>query len=267
MKNVLLLVHDDEGQESRYQAALDLTRALGGHLTCVDVAIAPLLTDDYLSPSTGALLMANEMAHEQVNRAKIEARLSHEDVPWECVDAAGDLSGALERASRLADVIVVNAELKEFPHRQLSSVAGDLIVSSGKPVLAVPPEVVRFDPFGHAMVAWDGSAEADAALRAAIPILKLAKTVTLLEIEDGSVTVPAEEAAEYCSRHDIRPVLRRVTSPGQKASAAILAEVSSQYADYVVMGGFGRSRFVEKLFGGVTQQMFRHTPVPLFMAH
>ena len=27
MKNVLLLVHDDQGQEARLQAALDLTRA------------------------------------------------------------------------------------------------------------------------------------------------------------------------------------------------------------------------------------------------
>ncbi len=41
MKNVLLLVHDDVGQESRYQVALDLTRALQGHLMCLDVTYVP----------------------------------------------------------------------------------------------------------------------------------------------------------------------------------------------------------------------------------
>ena len=41
MKNILLLVHDDPGQEARVQAALDLTRALDGHLTCLDVAAMP----------------------------------------------------------------------------------------------------------------------------------------------------------------------------------------------------------------------------------
>ena len=41
MKNVLLLIHDDAGQEARLQAALDVTRALEGHLTCLDVAIVP----------------------------------------------------------------------------------------------------------------------------------------------------------------------------------------------------------------------------------
>lgn len=40
MKTVLLLGHNDAGQEARLQAALDLTRALSGHLICVDIPIA-----------------------------------------------------------------------------------------------------------------------------------------------------------------------------------------------------------------------------------
>lgn len=38
MKNVLLLIHDDDGQEARLQVTLDLTRALDGHLTCVSTS-------------------------------------------------------------------------------------------------------------------------------------------------------------------------------------------------------------------------------------
>jgi hypothetical protein len=38
MKNILLLVHDDVGQEARLQVALDVTRALTGHLESLDVA-------------------------------------------------------------------------------------------------------------------------------------------------------------------------------------------------------------------------------------
>jgi len=36
MKNVLLLVHDDAGQESRYQAALDIARAQPSALLCFE---------------------------------------------------------------------------------------------------------------------------------------------------------------------------------------------------------------------------------------
>ena len=47
MKNVLLLVHDDDGQELRLQASLDLVRALDGHLTCVDVPPPPIVAEEY----------------------------------------------------------------------------------------------------------------------------------------------------------------------------------------------------------------------------
>jgi hypothetical protein len=40
MKNVLLLVHDDPGQEARVQAALDVVRAIEGHLICLGVAVS-----------------------------------------------------------------------------------------------------------------------------------------------------------------------------------------------------------------------------------
>ena len=46
MKNILLLVHDDHGQEARLQAALDITRAVEGHLTCIDVTPYPLIAGD-----------------------------------------------------------------------------------------------------------------------------------------------------------------------------------------------------------------------------
>ena len=44
MKNILALMHDDSGQEARYQVALDVTRALEGHLTCLDLTYIPPMT-------------------------------------------------------------------------------------------------------------------------------------------------------------------------------------------------------------------------------
>lgn len=46
MKNILLLIHDDDGQEARLQAALDVTRSVGGHLTCLAIVVAPPVGGD-----------------------------------------------------------------------------------------------------------------------------------------------------------------------------------------------------------------------------
>ncbi|MCW3836512.1 universal stress protein [Sphingomonas canadensis] len=268
MKNILVLVHDDQGQEARLQAALDLTRAVEGHLNCLDVSIIPMAVDDYVPVGGSALLLAEERENESKNRDKITARLEREDVPWTWSDVTGDVSEALREASALADVIVINRQFDDLPWPNMRAIAGELLAKGEAPLLAVPAEMrgVAFAG-GRALVAWNGSHAAGEALQAAVPLLTLASEVTILEIDDGSIDKPATEAAQYLSRHGIEPVLRRVSSGGSSTAEALLAQVADMRPDYLVMGGYGRSRLVEALFGGVTRRMLTESPVPLFLAH
>ncbi|MFA6117942.1 MAG: universal stress protein [Sphingomonas sp.] len=267
MKNILLLVHDDAGQEARIQAALDIGRAVEGHVTCLDVAILPALVGaDYVGDAGFGMLLAEERNREAANRATLEARLAREDVPWDWIDATGQIAGCLKGASALADLIVVNRQLDEFPIPDMRTAAGELVVQSGKPILAVPDSLKRMD-LETAMVAWDGSATSAAALRAAVPLLKLASRVEIVEIEDDSVRAPVEDAAAYLSRHDIHAMVRRLPHSGRTTADVLADRIATGAFGYVVMGGFGHRRFLEALFGGVTRAMLTRCPVPLFMAH
>src|SRR5690348_11695451 len=80
MKNILLLVHDDAGQEARLQVALDVTRALNGHLTCVDVAQVPIILASAYDSSGYAIAMDYECQAEGRNRKALEERLAGEGV-------------------------------------------------------------------------------------------------------------------------------------------------------------------------------------------
>lgn len=267
MKNVLLLVHDDAGQESRFQAALDVTRALGGHLTCLDVAILPpVMAMDVIESQGSSILLADERQREENNRTRLEQRLAHEDVSWDWIDVVGYLEPALKEAADLADLIVVSRRLDSFPLPDMQKVAGDLVVKSGKPVLAVPDDANMFDAAGTALVAWDGSHAAAAALRAAVPLLRLAEKVVLLELVKPDDDPWVDDAATYLSRHGIHAVVRHDRLTGS-AGAALLAEAESGRYGYLVMGGFGHLRFVEGVFGGVTRTMLSKSPIPVLMAH
>lgn len=267
MKNVLVLMHDDAGQEARFQCALDLTRAIDGHLTCLDVSILPIFVGDYATMGGEALLMADEQTREHQNRTRMEARLAGEEVPYDWVDVTGELAGSLRDTAAITDVIVVNRRLDTSDYPDMFGTTAETIIRSGRPVLAVPEGTTGFNAFGHAMVAWDGSREVEAALRAAVPLLQLAEEVTILEIEDGSTKMPAFEAAEYLSRHGIKTVICRQSAAIDIPSTIILDEIENKRADYLVMGGFGHSRWVEAMLGGVTRRMLRECPVPLFLAH
>jgi nucleotide-binding universal stress UspA family protein len=267
MKNVLLLVHDDIGQEARLQCALDLTRAVQGHLTCVDVQIMPRCMDDYVSSGGLGVLLAEDETRQAKNCSRLEERLAHEDVSWNWSEASGSLERRVRSAARLNDVIVVNGRLSEFPHYEMRHLAGELVVKSGRPLLAVPQKATHFTVAGHALVAWDGSSAAEAALRAAVPLLALAHEVTLVEVDDGSLDLPADQAAEYLSRHGITPIINREKALTDVASTVLLAQCSTLRADWLVMGGFGHHRLIEASFGGVTRRMFHDAEIPLFLAH
>lgn len=265
MKTILLLVHDDPGQEARLQAALDVTRAFEGHLVCLDVALMPVVMGDFYAVAGTVDLLAEESAAEAVNRPKIEARLAGEDVPWSMIDMTGPLIPNLKRAAGLADLIVVNRHVDAFPVPDMRSAVGEIVLASGRPVLAVPQDARGIDVGGRALMCWDGSEPAQAALKAAVPFLQRASAVDLIELGDRQAAVPIEDAAAYLSRYDIHALISRRPEVRHVADA-ILAQASSGYA-YVVMGGFSHSRFREALFGGVTRKMLDNSPVPLFLAH
>lgn len=267
MKNVLVLMHDDGGQEARFQAALDITRALDGHLTCVDVAILPVLAGDYAGMGGTALLMADEQQREGANKRHMETRLQAEDVPYTWIDQCGFLSPCMREAAALADLVVLNREIDEIKYPDMLTLVGDMLLKANKPIIAVPASATRFEAFGPALVAWDGSPESEAALRAAVPLLTHASSVTILEIDDGSLKQPASEAATYLSRHGIKAIIRREAAVSDVPSTMILDAIDGLAASYVVMGGFGHSRFLEATFGGVTRRMLKECPVPIFLAH
>lgn len=267
MKNVLLLVHDDPGQESRLQAALDLTRAFEGHLTCLAVTVMPFVSVDFYDGSLQQMLMAETIELQAANRKKLEARLAGEGISWNWIDVTGGLGSGLNDTAKMADLVVVSRKLDTEATVDFRALASQVVVGSNRLVVAVPEQARSFDAAGVALVAWDGSDEAMNALRSAVPLLKLARNVTILEIDDGSIETPAEAAAAYLSRHGMLPEVYRRPKGELPVANTILAEAESYGADYIVMGGFGHARLVEAMFGGVSREVLSESAIPTVMAH
>lgn len=266
MKNVLLLIHDDEGQEARLQAALDLTRALGGHLSCLDVAVLPVaLAGDYYGGAGPGIVIDYEREQEARNKTAVEGRLANEGVPWSWVDVIDTISGALRDAATLADLVVLNRKLDEHHLPDMREVVGNVVMHARKPVVAVP-ESARWMSLRRALIAWDGQSSCAETVRACTPLLALADQVEIFMVRDGSERTEPTEAAEYLSRHGIHAEVRIVDDGLTAADKLISDEAARWGADYVLMGAFGRGRLMEA-FGGVTKRMLAHSKVPLVLGH
>ena len=266
MKNILLLVHDDEGQEARFQTALDLTRACRGHLTCVDVTQPPIAMADALIAPGAPVLLRDEYQTEALNKKELQSRLEVEDVAWNWIDVMGPISQSVIGAAKMADVIVLNRRLQHMPGPNMIDIATRVINHSRALVVAAPDSARQFKADGRALVAWDGQDSAIAALRASVPLLKLASGVEIFMARDGAEKIEPEEAAEYLSRHGI-PASVRVIDDGLHRADELIMDACDQFgADYVVMGAYSHGSLIEA-FGGVTKRLLSGSKLPLVLGH
>lgn len=270
MKSVLLYVNDDTGLEARLQAALDVTRAVGGHLHCLRAnPYNPQMAFDGVTGMSVVYDVAKLTREaDQKLRAEIEGRLTDEDVPWDYEEANASPARGLSRNSALADLIVLSSASGDKNNVLPLGILGDVLFNTHVPVLVQPDGVKKFDAAGPAVVAWNGSFEAGNALRAAVPMLHLASTVHILTVdEDKDHDLPPLAASEYLSRHGVTSEIHSMSAKKPSVEAVLLSTIDALKASYMVMGAYGQSRAREFLFGGVTRSLFRDCPVPLVVSH
>jgi nucleotide-binding universal stress UspA family protein len=145
---------------------------------------------------------------------------------------------------------------------------GDVLQSARAPILVQPQELNTFDVFGPAVVGWNGSFEAANALRAALPLLKMASAVHIVTVEEPKeYRLPSLAASTYLSRHGVTSELHARPKSDMPVEKAIIETAQVMDAGYIVMGGYGHSRVREFIFGGVTRTLLSECAIPLIMGH
>jgi nucleotide-binding universal stress UspA family protein len=265
MKTVMVLIHDDAGQESRLQCALDVTRAVEGHLVCLDVVRLPVVADGFGVDSASAMLIVDEREREDSNIDTLDPRIANEGVSYEWARVQTNADSAIADNSRLVDLIVVGRQgIGDFS--ESGDLAARLAALTSAPVLLVPTEQKALDLSAKALVMWDGSGPSDAAVRAAVPLLRLAGEVEVLTIGDSEEDADPSEAAAYLARHGCTASARTVARSGDIA-AQLLDAFTNRGATWAVMGSYGHSRLRETLFGGASKTLLAKAPIPLLVSH
>lgn len=268
MRSLLLHIADDESLEARTQVALDLARAFDGHMTCLQaVPYEYGVPGDFYGAIVADLVPALREAAEKL-RARCEQRLTPEDVSWSWDHEDGRALEHVLRMSSLNDLVVVGS--REPLSTAPSLLARELVVRLKTPMLLVPEHVNGLNCAGTAIVAWNGSAEASNALRAAVPLLAKARAVVLASVRgepNDSFDLPAVDGAEYLSRHGIGCEIIEFPFENGTVARTLADAAVRREAAYLVMGAYGHSRLVETVLGGVTRELFADPPLPIFTCH
>ncbi len=275
--NDMHVIVDLGGERRPMTIAADLARQLNAHLTGVALAFEPVVpVYTMTTPLPTDLIVA---AHEQaVNDAKSAATaftkaaaaagICYESRTTESVGSDG-LEG-VTRSLALSDLLVIGQQSPDVPEPMREALIEAVLFQSGAPILLVPyAGVTSFTP-GRAIVAWDGSAAAAHAVRAALPLLHLTKEVVVVMVKE-SIKRPTELAgadiATHLARHNLHVEVREITNATGDIGQTILSFAADEGADWMVMGGYGHSRMREFFLGGATRGILESMTLPVLMAH
>jgi nucleotide-binding universal stress UspA family protein len=142
------------------------------------------------------------------------------------------------------------------------------LFESGRPVLLAPPQAPK-QIAANIMIHWNGSTEQARANAFAMPLLRLAKRVTVLTVIGGQ-DVPGPSADQV--RRQLRlngiaaePVTIEVE--GRSTGEAVLAAAAREGSDLLIKGAFTRNRLRQMIFGGATSHIMQYAELPVLMAH
>lgn len=148
--------------------------------------------------------------------------------------------------------------------------AQDLIFGSGRPVLLLPADTMAAPVLDTVVVGWDASRAASRAVADALPFLKIARAVRLVEIR-GEKDLEAQGSVEALRRHlavhGIDATAETIAARGRSAGDALADHCREHAAGLLVMGAYGHSRIRDFIMGGATRRLVADTPLPVLLSH
>lgn len=281
-----ILVHLDDGPRAltRLRIAAALARRNGAHLTGVYVVDIPGTDLFYgagmpFAAGGGMDRLVGSLREEAQARGDAMGQtfrdtLRAEGLEGELRLTEGETAAVLALHARYADLTVLGQPNDEEPYRGASAdaVLVNVMLSSGRPILAVP-YAGTFETVGsRVMVAWNASRESTRAVNDALPLLRAAAKVTVLAVNperglDGHGEVPGADICLHLARHGVKAEAAHTVARDIGEGDALLSYAADIGADLIVCGGYGHSRAREMVFGGVTRTLLEEMTVPMFMSH
>lgn len=270
-----VMVHLDLEQPS--ESALRVTRELADRFKSNVIGVTaglpnvPVHADGMIA--TSVLESDYEQLNQAIGRCESHFRSELSDfggtLEWRA-DAAYP-ADFLAREARAADLLVVGRaeNYAKFGAQHLLEI-GDAVMQAGRPVVVVPPRCTSL-ALDRILIAWKDSAETRRALPAALPLLRRASELTVVEIVSGeseraAADTRVADVVKWLQRHGIAASARVELSAGDVGSQfdAIAAEAR---IDLIVAGAYGHTRLSEWIFGGVTRHLLQHGATCAFLMH
>ncbi|NDR57104.1 universal stress protein [Aliiruegeria sabulilitoris] len=275
-KSVLTVVTSPALEDSALEGAIALTQAQDAHLEILALGIDHS-TPGYYYAGTNALIEQATLERAREDAEAIETALREKMERRQCrwaTDSAlaqiGTVQTIVGNRARFSDLVILPKPYGEDKGVAEEAVLEAALFAGNVPVLVLPRQCELKRP-EKVVLAWNQSAEALDAVRAALPLLQQAAMTNIVIIDPPrhgpDRSDPGGMLSQMLSRHGVRAEISVIAGTMPRTADVLARHCDDQQADLLVMGAYGHSRFREAIMGGATRDMLEAAKIPVFMSH
>lgn len=184
--------------------------------------------------------------------------------------ASTPIAPTLRKLGSWHDLAVLERDV--VPPAHTIDILGEALLGCRIPCLILPPRWDGSATFHRIAIGWNGSIEATRALHSALPLLQLAKHVTLIDGEIRKFDEPPlgsfrPDPIAYLLHHQVDADMQYLHATSETAGTALLHKAHESRADFVVMGAYSHSRIRERVLGGVMRHVLLQADLPVLIQH
>lgn len=279
-KDLLHAITGTAGDANALTATIGLAQALEAHLCALITVNLPIpmpgswgvVPDTAMSPVYDDLRAKAGDQADRITQQLAAAGISFEVRIAESLFSEPPHTAALH--ARYADLAVMTlaGDDDDGSIESIGRYFSSLLMETGRPLLTIPVQCTSLAPIRHAVVAWRPTQEASRALHDALPLLRRAQSVDVVEVgpaagDKGDGELPGADIAAHLARHGLKVSVVVHQPRGESVAAALLGHAEQSGAQLLVAGGYGHSRLREWALGGVTRELLRSARLPVLFSH
>lgn len=187
----------------------------------------------------------------------------------------GALEDVLALHARYSSLLIMSKT--DDPQSTASPITANLpeavIMAAGRPVLMVPTVGTMHTIADRVLFCWDKKREAARAFADAAPLLRTAKELVVLAIDEDTESLREQDIQEndfsdFCTAQGYpAPKVLLRNSKGVGVGNVILNTSTDYGSDLIVMGAYGHSRMRQWIMGGASKTLLNSMTVPVLMSH
>ncbi len=267
LKDILVHIDDRPTCASRVEAAVQLARQQGSHLTGIYI-----ISQLYFSHHRSEYVARAEAARKKFEEETAKANVSSEWILVDCQTSRIDLINALNLHAHYHDLLVISqTDVSADEQGVPDNLPEKAVLGSGRPVLIVPYAGRYKHDYKKILMAWRGGPESCRALHDSMAILRQADHIRVVTVHG-----PGGDEAHQAHNADISQHMARYELPlscekrvsGDLSIGDLLLNMSADYGvDLLVMGATSQTRRGQQTLGETGRHLLKCMTLPVLMSH